>query len=288
MSDASGGLRKGEKRRIIGFAKADGPITLSNAPSPVCTLYNETGQPVGAEGQPVTGTDQPTEAMVRAWLYVDSSTLPSGHYTLTFSLTVLDQGGNSTEVEASVDFEVLDEPHLPKAAQIARNRLMQTEATLPDLALYPEMDLLVRRLQIRYPCMGLIVSLTGDDRASAEEAIGLLVAVRLRPVTSRNSATGELVSVKLVQQQFTFQPGPKQNRSPEQTWFEEAYQALGQISCIRAMYLTAASAFCPFVLSGPTRTAKAGGLHETLMSGLVRLLTDDWNADTDSQNGVGV
>jgi hypothetical protein len=288
MSDASGGMRRGEKRRVYGLVTATGNITIATVPAPTCTLFDALSAVVGTADQSVTGSDQPTPKSVRVWLLVDSTTMTPGNYTLRFRFTVLDANGVASVLEPAYSFELLDEPHLPKAAQIARNRLNQTEATLADAQLYPEIDLIVRRLQIRYAMLGSVLALTGDDRALTEEAIGLMVAVRMRAFLGRTNATGDLVSIKLVQQQFTFQGGPRQQKPLEQIWLEEAYLALGQVSAIKAMYTLAASAFHPFLLSGPTRTAKATGLHETLMSGLVRLLTDDWNADTDSQSGVGV
>jgi hypothetical protein len=296
MSDASGGMRRGEKRRAYGTASSapSAPgrpapnITIAPNSAPTCTVFDALGAVVGTPDQAVTGSDQPTPSSVRVWLLVDTTSMTPGDYTVRFKFTVLDANGGTTLLEPSYDFELLDEPHLPKAAQIARTRLVQSQATLPDTQLYPELDLLVRRLQLRYPMLGSVVALTGDDRGLAEEAIGLMTAIRMRAFLGRTNATGDLVSVKLVQQQFTFAGGPRQVKPLEQIWLEEAYVALGQVASIKAYFTARAAAFNPFQLSGPTRTAKATGLHETLMSGLVRLLTDDWNADTDSQSGVGV
>ena len=178
------------------------------------------------------------------------------------------------------------------ALKFTQARLQTDPSTVPTIDWKLEIQSISNALADRYESVleetGGVDGLSDKDKLFWAEGVGNLVALRLRPVIARNVANGDIVSVKLAQQEFHFAGNPRSGKPAEQQWLDDAVLAIGRVSPIRALYRAAAAAFNPFLLSGPTRAAKSTGLHETLMSGLVRLLTDDWNADTDSESGVGV
>lgn len=178
------------------------------------------------------------------------------------------------------------------AFNFAKARLQRDPSTVENVDWKLEMRSISNGLSSQFEAVltpyGGVDGLSESDQLFWAEAVGLMTAIRLRQFIARTTVSGDVMAIKLENQQFNFSGSSKAKKPVEQQWFEDAVLAVGRVSPIRAMYQIAAAAFCPFVLSGPTRLAKSTGLHETLMSGLVRLLTDDWNADTDSQSGVGV
>lgn len=167
-----------------------------------------------------------------------------------------------------------------------RRRLQVTAMDLPDTDLESEFAALSRRLLARYPCLGYppgqpgtvgnYGGLTGDDQAWFDEAVALLVCARLLGPMTTGGANGDLVQEKTetTLRQFAAGPGERQR------YLDEAAQAIGKASCVKAYYLARAGAFSPFAVSGPTRTAVASGYPQTLRSFVISLLTDDPDALT--------
>jgi hypothetical protein len=178
------------------------------------------------------------------------------------------------------------------ALKFAQARLQRDPSAVENVDWELEIRAIGNRLASQFDAVlapvGGIENLSDSDQLFWAEGVGLMTAIRLRQFLARTTVAGDVTAIKLVDQQFNFSGSSKAKKPVEQQWLEDALLAIGRVTPIKAMYQAAAAAFCPFMLSGPTRAAKATGLHETLMSGLVRLLTDDWNADTDSQSGVGI
>lgn len=159
---------------------------------------------------------------------------------------------------------------------LVRRRMQETPATLTDADLAPEVAFTVRTLVDRFVPLRLAggySGLTGLDQDRFDTAAALLTAVGLRPSRPKQTPVGEVGSVTLEQQEFRFSTGPP-GPSLESQWREEALLALGRVTVIQAAYASAAASFQPFTVSGPTRFARTQGEIETLLGGVIRLLTD--------------
>lgn len=141
-----------------------------------------------------------------------------------------------------------------------RDALDKTETELPDTnaRLVRATDSVVVGLLLRYPCLVSYASLSGDDLAAFDEAAGLLVAARLRPVlqAGANEGSGQVRRERQgpVEYEYGAGVGTKTLDKPiEQQWMDLAQQALSRIACIRAAAVTAASSFSLFALAGKSR-----------------------------------
>lgn len=295
MSDARAQMRQGEKRPVYStHGLSPGSVgTIQSVPAPVCTLFDETDTPVaGIDGVVVTGYTPGASAKPKVWYLLDNSaqTLAAGLYTLVFTYSLAGSDGVVEEVEASVEIEMLEEPHLPRAAQICRSRLLETAQSFPDGELYPELDLMLIELEARFTVLGDATLLTGNDRKFFEQAVGLFVAAKLRASRPKRAPTGEISDIRTGSQEFAFDNLDRARlrdiTTVEEQWVAEANVALGKVSMIRS-FLQAAGSWSPFVLSGPTRNVEQSGYIETLISSDIRLLTDKFILDIDDTIDYG-
>ncbi len=172
---------------------------------------------------------------------------------------------------------------------LVRRRLQETTTTLADADLDPEVWAVIRMLQDRFTAlqlMGGYASLMGLDQERFDWAAGLITALRLRPSRAKTLPVGEVSQIKLGQSSFVYADGSS-GVPLEQQWLQEAVITLGRVSVIQAQFQAAATAFQPFRVSGPTRYAVQQGSVETLLGGVIRLLTDHWFLDATGENTNG-
>lgn len=172
---------------------------------------------------------------------------------------------------------------------LVRRRLQESTSTLVDGDLDPEVWAVIRTLQDRFTALqiaGGYDSLVGLDQERFDWAVGLVTALRLRPTRAKVVPVGELAQIKLGQSSFVYSDG-RAGTPLEQQWLQEAVISLGRVSVIQSQFQAAASSFQPFRISGPTRFAVQQGSVETLLGGVIRLLTDHWFLDATGENSNG-
>jgi hypothetical protein len=167
-----------------------------------------------------------------------------------------------------------------------RRRLREVSITLPDTDIDAEMTVTVRQLVDRFVLLqqqGGYEGLLGLDQERFDTAAAYLTALSMRFYRMKTVPIGEVAEVKLNQNMFSFSGRnvPVQN-SLEDIWLKEALLSLGRVTAVQQMYASAASSFKPFLVSGPTRTKIANGHYQTLLSGIIELLSDHWNDGNDA------
>jgi hypothetical protein len=173
---------------------------------------------------------------------------------------------------------------------LIRRRLRETRESLPDREIEQEIAFMTRTLVDRFVLLqnaGGYSGLVSLDQERFDQGMGLLVAAKLRRTRRKQTPVGELAEVKLSQgSEFRFGTPGVATKTLEQEWIDEAMLALGRVTVIEQSYGSLASSFLPFQVSGPTRNSKSQGNTETLLSGVIRLLTDCWalTPDNDDQN----
>lgn len=187
-----------------------------------------------------------------------------------------------------------------------RRRLRETPQSLLDSDLAAEMDLTTLTLVDRFTSLiqaGGYSAFTGMDQMRFDRAAGLLTAIRLRAMRPKPVPLGEPGSVKLDQNQFVYGPMPPNDATGEngsqtiaagigkpieRQWLEEALASLSKITVIAQNYSVRGTALKPFLVSGPTRfQLSRTNITETLLSGVIRLLTDDWNIGVPPEDYYG-
>jgi hypothetical protein len=163
---------------------------------------------------------------------------------------------------------------------LVRRRLLRDAATLLSSDIEAEAVLTVRRLLTVWICLVSYNALSGNDRGFFDEALALIMAARMADYLP-TLATGAVIQQKEMDEEVSYSDldRNRKRRSQAEVWAEEAAAALGQIACIKAS--RAASSFQPFRVSGPTRTAIAAGCPETLLTSVLRLLSDDFCLDSE-------
>ncbi len=172
---------------------------------------------------------------------------------------------------------------------LVRRRLQETNGTLADADLDAEVWTVIRTLQDRFAALqiaGGYSGLTGLDQERFDWAVGLVTALKLRPGRAKSLPVGEVSQIKLGQSSFVYANGSA-GTPLEQQWLQEAVISLGRVTVIQAQFQAAAAAFQPFKVSGPTRYAVQQGSVETLLGGVIRLLTDHWFLDASGENSNG-
>ncbi len=172
---------------------------------------------------------------------------------------------------------------------LVRRRLQESTASLMDVDLDPEVWAVIRTLQDRFTALqiaGGYNSLVGLDQERFDWAVGLVTALRLRPTRAKAIPVGELAQIKLGQSSFVYSDG-RVGIPLEQQWLQEAVISLGRVTVIQNQFQAAATSFQPFRISGPTRFATQQGSVETLLGGVIRLLTDRWFLDATGENTNG-
>ncbi len=162
---------------------------------------------------------------------------------------------------------------------LVRRRLNESTATLADTDLDPELEFTVRTLIDRFTALqqaGGYGGLTGQDQERFDQAAGLLTAVRMYQYRTKPVPTAQVQQVKMGQNAFVFGAAKQTTGELTSAWKQEALLALGRVSLVQQQFAAAAASFKPFQASGPTRYQKSQGGIETLMGGVIRLLTDDW------------
>jgi hypothetical protein len=174
---------------------------------------------------------------------------------------------------------------------LIRRRLRETPATMPDSDFEAEVAILVRTLVDRFLLLqqaGGYNGLAGLDQDRFDQGVALLTAAKLRMTRRKATPVGDLAEVKLTQgSEYRFttpsMPGPRL----ESEWVAEALLSLGRVTLIQQIYAASAASFQPFAVSGPTRNSRQAGNTETLLSGVIRLITDDWALTPDNQDQAG-
>ena len=177
------------------------------------------------------------------------------------------------------------------AQQYATARLQQDVTALPTVNWELELRAVNNRLQSRFAAafapIGGFNEISPTDLEFWAEGIGILTAIRLRSFLPKALPLGEILGIKQGGDDYKFSQRPVGAKPMEQVWLEDALEAIGRVTPIQQMYLGAAYAFNVFTVSGPTRTAIANGVHESLLSSVIRsILTDDWDADLDFDRGI--
>jgi len=164
---------------------------------------------------------------------------------------------------------------------VVRRRLRETSTSLPDVDIDAEVAVTVQQLIDRFvelQRVGGYQSLAGLDQERFDTCAAYLTAISMRFYRMKMVPIGELSTVKLNQNSFSFTPGQEKGEvSIEAKWLQEALLSLGRVTLVQQAYAAAANSFKPFVVSGPTRYKEQTGHIETLMSGVLRLLSDRWD-----------
>jgi hypothetical protein len=171
-------------------------------------------------------------------------------------------------------------------ASVIRRRLRETSTTLSDVDIDAEVAVTVQQLVDRFVLLqqdGGYAGLAGLDQERFDTAAAYLTALSLRYYRMKAVPLGEISSVRLNEHTFQFTSGQQKGERPiEQQWLDEALVSLGRVSRVQQEYAASAASFKPFLVSGPTRHKLNTGHYETLMSSVLRLITDRWDDGVDS------
>ena len=218
-----------------------------------------------------TVTVTPTQANLTHTLTAAVPATTGGKYGLQWTVTT--SNGQTLVVNQVAYASYTD------VAGLIRRRLNETMQTLEDTDIDPEYEFTSRTLFDRFvplQTLGTYSSLTGLDQERFDQGAGLLTAARLYQYRAKAVATGNVSQVKMGQNAFVFEPSKHTGKTLQDEWKAEALLAIGRVSVVQAQFQSAATSFKPFMVSGPTRYVKSQGEIETIMGGIIRLLTDDW------------
>jgi hypothetical protein len=161
-----------------------------------------------------------------------------------------------------------------------RDLLNSDAVRFPDDRLQRYADSAVNRLVDVYPMLGSYDSLSGTDLSFFDEAVGHLIAIRVRPATPKSLPISDLVRIHTQNTHFQYAEPTKEGGAPlEMLWLRSAERALARVSAIKAARVNDAAAFSPFVVAGPTRASRDAGGVETLLTTMLRILSADAVAD---------
>lgn len=169
---------------------------------------------------------------------------------------------------------------------IIRRRLRETSMSLPDVDIDSEVTTTVRQLVDRFSLLqqqGGYEGLVGLDQERFDTGAAYLTALAMRYYRMKTVPIGEVQTVKVGPNEFGYRQGQQAaEQSIEDVWLQEGLLSLGRVTAIQTTYASAASSFKPFVVSGPTRHKLQQGHYETLMSSVLRLISDRWNDGEDA------
>lgn len=165
--------------------------------------------------------------------------------------------------------------------------LQETEATLPYGSLNPYILSAINGLLAVYPGLGSYAGLQGTDLSFFEEGVALLVAVRVRPARVKRVQTGDVSQIKQGPVEYSYAPGRVPKGSLEEQWQESARLALRRVSAIHAVIAARAASFSPFVIAGPTRASEAAGNVTTLLSSVIRSLSESGADELETRENEG-
>jgi hypothetical protein len=241
---------------------ADG-VTTSTLSAPALVVTKPDGS---ALSPAATVTDSAVGAAVTHILTSTAFSIDQGgRYKLRWSAT----RGTETIIRLSEAWA-----YWTDAPALIRSRLQKTALELSDDSIDREFSRIARMVLDRYACLGTYNSLTGEDRDYFDDAIALMAAYRLKPLVTVGGAAGDLVELKEGDVSQKWSGGGTSAVSERDMWAKEAAAALGQVSCVKEQVTDRAAAFSPFVVSGPTRSARGRGFPEGLYSYVSRLLVD--------------
>lgn len=166
---------------------------------------------------------------------------------------------------------------------LIRQRLQKTATQLPDAVIDPELAHFTAILLATYPCLESYNALSGGDEVFFDRAMALTVAANLHSVLPRTTATGEVKKKKLGDSEIEYAVSASGAQSlplPAQ-WAQEAKEALGRVTCIRADHRSRAASYASIRISGPTRAARDAGCRQGMIDDLLRLIYPDWCAETE-------
>ncbi len=264
----------GETNQVTITATFNDSVTLS---SPTLSVV----KPDGTILSPApTVTVIPTQTALSHTLSAVVPAALAGKYSMMWGYTT--SNGQALASTSTAYASFTDVPGL------IRRRLNESTQTLQDGDIDPEFEFTVRTLFDRFvplQMLGTYLNLTGLDQERFDQAAGLLTACRFYEYRAKAVATGTVSQVKMGQNAFVFAPPKHTGKTLQDEWKAEALLALGRVSVVQTQFVAAASSFKPFRVSGPTRYVKTQGEIETLLGGVIRLLTDDWYLTDDYING---
>ena len=253
---------------------------------------------------PTVRLSQPPEDETdQTWLLRANLTpLQGGEYRLAW--TYQDDAGETITRPQRVFALWTDVP------KFIRTRLQLSPLDLPNEDLDPEVAAIARRLLARYKGLGYppgqagltagsYNGLTGTDQDFFDEGCALLTCARLIGPLTTGGAVSDMILRKEGDTEYRYADTGRDQRQEQDAgdsyagqnervrFMREALEVLGQVSAIHAVHQARAAGFRSFTVSGPTRAAKAAGSVETLMSSVLRLITDDWFAEQDFEQLSG-
>lgn len=159
-----------------------------------------------------------------------------------------------------------------------RQVLQTVEEQVPNQEIDREFASMVRTLNDSYPTLQAYSMLDVDDQDRFDEAVALLVGLRLRAYKPPTNPTGDITSWKIENDVITVKPfeNTRVTGGRLDQLYERALLALGRVTAIQQFYAALAADWRLFHVYGPSRKAKHEA-YESLMGIVARLLTDDAN-----------
>ena len=192
-----------------------------------------------------------------------------GQYRLTWTINV----GSSILKRKEVYFAAWTDIYT-----FLRTRLQKSATDLPDAEIDTEYAITVRSIQGSLPVIGAYGNLLNDDQDNFDTAAALITALKMNRYKPPSIAGGVITQYRQQTSQWTFEH-PEMDKNPSNTfagWYNEAVNALQQVSTVASLYAQRRAGFRKFRISGPTRQAKGLYQSQSLFTIMAGLLTYDY------------
>lgn len=163
-----------------------------------------------------------------------------------------------------------------------RDLLTKTDTQLPNDKLTKWVDSAVTKLRGEWTDLPAYDELDAEDVAPMDEALGFLVAAKMRPFTAKSVPVTDLVRVQGETDHFEYAKPKMPAETLEETWLRHAYDALARVSVI-AVTFTSLQSVALVQGAGPRRAQLARGVNtRSFDNPLATILADEW--DYQAQN----
>lgn len=158
-----------------------------------------------------------------------------------------------------------------------RELLQKTDRAMPDSRLEKWADSAFAKLRDEWSDLPAYDSLDADDVAPMDEALGFLVAAKMRPFLGKSVPVGEIVRIHTQNTHYEYGRPKQPEETVEQYWARCAFGALKRVSVIGAVYTTL-RAIPLFQAAGPRTGQQARGVNtHNLANPLFTILADEWD-----------
>ena len=155
--------------------------------------------------------------------------------------------------------------------------LEETDATLPGAQITRYVNSTLRFLHTTWDALPVYTALTDSDKSAIDEAVGHLVAARLRAKRPKKK-TGEILLHKEGDTEKRYGAPLPAQQTLQDAWIDQAYTVLQEVACIAAV-LDAARSVSLFASVGKRTEQRGRGVNTRSWNPLFTVLADEWDKE---------